>query len=127
MPDWAVAGLGVREWGVPRFWSQAARHDPQLVLARFDFAFDPQAASEVTKWIGGEDTNLLEIIDDNEAAIEESGATLHSYTAPGADHQIFEPNKFYDLEVNGVRLVDWLDTLVTSDPPADVHCDQCEP
>ncbi|WP_082569424.1 pectin acetylesterase-family hydrolase [Microbacterium sp. Root180] len=127
MPDWAVAGLGVREWGVPRFWSQAARHDPRLVLARFDFAFDPQAASEVTRWIGAEDSDLLEIIDDNEATIEASGATLHSYTAPGADHQIFEPNKFYDLEVNGVRLVDWLDTLVTADPPADVHCDQCGP
>jgi hypothetical protein len=127
VPDWAVAGLDVRAWGVPRFWSQAARHDPQLVLARFDFAFDPHAASEVTRWIGGKNSNLLEVIDDNEAAIEADGVTLHSYTAPGADHQIFEPNKFYDLAVNGVRLVDWLGALVTSDPPPDVHCDQCAP
>ena len=52
-------GLAVREWGVPRFWSQAARHDPNLVLARFDFAFDPHAASEVTRWIGGSDSDLL--------------------------------------------------------------------
>ena len=127
VPDWAVAGLDVAQWGVPRFWSQAARHDPQMVLARFDFAFDPHAASEVTRWVGADDSDLLEVIDDNEAAVEESGVTLHSYTAPGADHQIFEPDKFYELEVNGIRLVDWLDALVSGDPPADVHCQQCEP
>jgi hypothetical protein len=94
------------------------------VLARFDFAFDPQAAAEVTRWMAGD---LLTAIDDNEAAIEAAGAHLHSYTAPGTDHQIFEPDKFYELEVNGVLLVDWLDLLVNEEPPADVHCDQCRP
>jgi hypothetical protein len=71
--------------------------------------------------------DLLIEIDRNEAAIEAAGVHLHSYTAPGADHQIFEPNKFYEIKVNGVRLVDWIDELITKEPPADVHCDKCEP
>src|SRR5262249_40413511 len=38
MPDWEVnRGLTARDWGAPRFWIQAGRHDPELVLARFDF------------------------------------------------------------------------------------------
>jgi hypothetical protein len=125
-PEWATIGLEVSEWGVPRFWTQAAAHDPNLVLSRFDFAYDDHAASEITGWIGG-DPDLLEIIDDNEAAIEATGATLHSYTAPGVDHQIFEPDKFYETSVNGVRLVDWIKALLGDDPPADVHCDDCGP
>lgn len=124
MPDWAVAGLTVRDWGVPRFWTQAGRHHPNLVLARFDFAFDPHAASELTPWT---DRNLLAVIDANEAAIEAAGVRLHSYTAPGADHGLFEFDKFYTIKVNGVRLVDWLDDLLGDTPPADVHCDRCDP
>jgi hypothetical protein len=48
---------------------------------------------------------------------------LHSYTAPGADHQIFEPDKFYEIKVKGVRLAEWLDSLISDKPPNDVHRD----
>lgn len=124
MPAWAVDGLAVRDWGVPRFWSQAGRHDPRLVLARFDYAFDPNAASELTPWSTG---SLLATIDANEAAIEAAGVRLHSYTVPGADHQLFERDKFYTITVNGVRLVDWLEDLIGARAPADVHCTRCDP
>lgn len=63
MPGWAVEGLTVREWGVPRFWTQSGLHNPNLVLARFDYAFDSHAAVEVTKWL---DKSLLATIDGNE-------------------------------------------------------------
>jgi hypothetical protein len=127
MPDWAIKGLAVRDWGVPRFWTQAGRHNPNLVLARFDFAFDPHAASELTRWMDGNPPNLLAVITGNEAAIEAAGVRLHSYTAPGDDHGLFEFDKFYTIEVDGVRLVDWLDALITDEPPDDVHCDKCDP
>jgi hypothetical protein len=113
--------------GVPRFWTQAARHRPGLVLARFDFAFDPHAASEVTRWMDGSPPDLLAVISGNETAIEATGVRLHSYTAPGDDHGLFEFDKFYKIKVNGVRLVDWLDALVTGDAPQDVHCRRCAP
>jgi hypothetical protein len=125
VPDWAVNGLTARQWGPPKFWIQAGRHDPDLVLARFDFAHDPEAAVEVTSWMDGDPPDLLAETDANEAAIEAAGVTMHSYTAPGDDHGIFAWDKFYKIKVNGVRLADWVTALVTGEPPDDVHCDQC--
>jgi Pectinacetylesterase len=122
MPDWEVnEGLTARDWGPPRFWIQAGLHDPEIVMARFDYAFDSSAADEST-----DPTKLLAVIDANEAAIEDTGVVLNSYTAPGDGHGIFEWPVFYTMEVNGVRLVDWVAALIAGEPLDDVHCVDCE-
>ena len=36
--------LTARDWEPPRFWIQAGRHDPGIVMARFDYAYDRSAA-----------------------------------------------------------------------------------
>ena len=125
MPDWEVnEGLSARDWGIPRFWIQAGLHDPGIQMARFDFAFDPNAARAV-EWMGGDPSNYSALIDANEAAIEAAGVTEHSYTAPGEGHRILELDTFYEMKVNGVRLVDWVDALLTGEPLRDVRCDEC--
>jgi Pectinacetylesterase len=126
MPDWEVnEGLTAREWGIPRFWIQAGLHDPDIVMARFDYAFDPNAARTVETLTGLDASNLVALIDANEEAIEEAGVVMHSYTAPGEEHGIFEYDAFYELEVNGVTLVDWIAALLAGTPLDDVHCDEC--
>jgi Pectinacetylesterase len=125
MPDWEVnEGLTARDWGPPRFWIQAGLHDPDIVMARFDFAFDREAAgsAQVT---GVDQSDQLAVIDANEAAIEKAGVNLHSYTAPGDGHGIFEWPKFYKLKVNGKRLLDWVARLIEGKPVDDVHCRKC--
>jgi pectinacetylesterase len=125
MPDWAVnEGLTAPEWGLPRFWIQAGLHDPDVVMARFDYAYDPNAARALESL--GVDRSTLEVIDANEAMIEAAGVALHSYTAPGEGHRILERADFYELQVNGVRLVDWIEALLAGRPLVDVHCDDCE-
>jgi hypothetical protein len=126
VPAWAVGGLAVEDWSIPGFWARAARHAPGLVLSRFDFAYDPAAVVEVRKWMPGNPPDPLAVINANETAIEAAGATLHSYTAPGANHGLFEFDRFYDLEVHNVRLLDWLDDLAAGRAPRDVHCDRCD-
>lgn len=129
MPGWEVnKGLTAREWGSRRFWIQAGLHAPDIVMARFDYAFDPNAVGTL-KYLavpGVDPANTLALIDGNEAAIEAAGVVLHSYTAPGQGHGILEFEIFYDMEVNGVRLVDWIKTLIDHKPLGDVHCDPCE-
>ena len=125
MPDWEVnEGLTERDWGIPRFWIQAGLHRPDIVMARFDFAYDPNAARALQSL--GVDASTLEVIDANEAAIEAAGVVQRSYIAPGDGHRILELDEFYELEVNDVRLVDWVEALIAGDPLDDVHCDDCE-
>jgi hypothetical protein len=125
MPGWEVnEGLTARDWGMPRFWIQAGRHDPDITMARFDYAYDPNAVRTVER-MGGDASDLLALIDANEARIEAAGVEVHSYTAPGAQHQILDIDKFYEVEVNGVRLVDWVRALIKGRPLDDVHCEQC--
>jgi Pectinacetylesterase len=126
MPDWEVnQGLTERDWGPLRFWIQAGLHDPDIVMARFDWAYDPNAA-ESAESIGVDPSKLREVLDANEAAIEDAGVVLHSYTAPGDGHGIFEWPTFYEMEVNGVKLVDWVAALIAGEPFDDVHCVDCE-
>ncbi|MFI6942024.1 pectin acetylesterase-family hydrolase [Streptomyces sp. NPDC050418] len=127
MPSWAVEGNRPEQWGPPDFWVSAGRHDKDLVLSRFDFAHDPNAAVEVTEWMTSDPPDLLAEIDANETAIERAGVTVHSYTAPTDDHGIWEWDKFYGIEVEGVRLADWVADLASAgdDPPGDVHCKKC--
>jgi Pectinacetylesterase len=126
MPDWEVNdGLTARDWGPRRFWIQAGLHNPDIMLARFDFAYDREVAEEAEA-MGLDPSQLLAVIDANEAAIEAAGVVQHSYTAPGDGHTILEDHHFYETEVNGVRLVDWVEALITGEPLDDIHCDQCE-
>jgi hypothetical protein len=126
MPDWEVnAGLTARDWGPTRFWIQAGRHNPDIVLARFDYAYDREAAAGAEER-GWDPAQLLAVIDANEAAIEAAGVVQHSYTAPGDDHGITDTERFYDVEVNGVTLVEWVDALLAGQPLVDVHCVDCE-
>jgi hypothetical protein len=127
MPDWDVnEGLTARDWGPQRFWIQAGLHDPDIVFARFDYAYDRNAA-QGAKERGLDPSKLLAVIDANEAAIEAAGLVQHSFTAPGDGHGIFEYERFYELEVNGDKLVDWVDRLIQGEPVDDVHCTDCAP
>jgi hypothetical protein len=125
MPDWKVNhGLTARDWGPPRFWIQAGLHDPKIVLARFDYAYD-RAAAQGAASLGLDPSKLLAVIDANEATIERAGVILHSYTAPGDGHGILEWPRFYTMEVNGVKLVDWMTRLIAGETVDDVHCQNC--
>ena len=86
MPNWEVnQGLTARDWGIQRFWIQAGLHDPDIVMARFDYAFDRNAARTLESR-GVDPSTMVALIDANEAMIEAAGVVVHSYTAPGDDH-----------------------------------------
>jgi hypothetical protein len=66
-----------------------------------------EEAAEGAELVGLDPSNLLAVIDANEAAIEEAGVVLNSYTAPGHGHGIVEWPRFYDMEVNGENSSTW--------------------
>jgi len=125
MPDWEVnEGLTARDWGIPRFWVQAGLHAPDIVMARFDYAYDEEQAANL-ELTGADTPDIGASIDANEAAIEDAGVVQHSYTAPGNDHGVFGDGTFYTMEVNAVPLVDWVEALIAGEPLDDVYCEEC--
>jgi hypothetical protein len=126
LPDWAKSGSGSAEhWSFPGFFIQSARHDPKIVFARHDRAYDevqelwyPLARIPAT--------DLLSLIDANETQIERAGVNLLSYTAPGSEHTVLSDEPFYTEQVNGQRFVDWVTRLLERKPVDDVHCRQCQ-
>ncbi len=125
VPDWPVTnGLTARQWSFPGLYVQAGTQHPDITFARFDHAFDG-VQSFFSGLLDIDASDLLGMIEATEAQIEAAGVPVASYIAPGDDHTILGSDEFYDLEVEGVRLVDWVTTLADGDVPADVRCTDC--
>ena len=125
IPPWPEsAGLTAEQWSAPGLFIQSGRHDPEIVFARHDYAYDERQEL----WyplldVPAED--LLSLIDANETQIEDAGVNLLSYIAPGDEHMVLSDGSFYTETVNGVLFVDWVTQLVNHQLDADVHCEEC--
>lgn len=125
IPDWPVnEGITAEEWSLPGLYVQAGKHAPSITFARFDYAYD-NVQSSFAALAGIPADDLLAFIDQSESDIEAEGVPIASYIAPGTDHTIIAGDGFYEMEVEGVRLVDFLTTLVAGEVPDDVSCVEC--
>jgi hypothetical protein len=125
VPDWPeTAELTVRDWSVPGLYVYAGRHAPDVTFGRFDFAYD-EAQVFYGELVGVAADDLVTLMDEVEAGIEDQGVPLASYTAPGDEHTLLWRDLVYDIEVDGVRLIDWITDLVAGEPVEDVHCGDC--
>jgi hypothetical protein len=125
IPDWPEnAAPSAYQRSMPGFFIQSGRHDPNIVFARYDHAYDKdQKFHLVLAGVPGND--VLALIHANETLIEAAGVNLHSYTAPGSEHVVFQKERFYTETVNGIALVDWVTKLLEGQPVDDVHCTDC--
>ncbi len=125
VPDWPVnEGLTAEEFSFPGQWVAAGTQHPDITFARFDNAADG-VQTFFAGLLGIDTSDLLGLIDSTEAQIEAAGVPVASYIAPGSGHTILGSDGLYELEVDGVRLVDFLTSLVEGDVPADVSCTEC--
>src|SRR5262249_20546108 len=127
IPDWPEnAGLTAAQWTFPRLFVQSGRHDPDIVFARHDYAYDHEQAAKLAL-LGTPADDLVDLIDANQAHVEAAGVPLPSYIAPGDGHLALDTDHFYRETVNGEPLVDWITDLVDHKPVPDVHCTNCHP
>jgi hypothetical protein len=126
----AVNRLLTDAWGFgkgrsfPGLFIDSGRHDPKIVFARVDHAYD-ETQAQWYSYLGIPAGDLRSRIDANEARIEQAGINLLSYVAPGDEHVILADGPFYAQEVNGERLVDWVAGLIQGKAVEDVHCRRC--
>jgi hypothetical protein len=127
VPDWPEnEGLGPADWSIPGLFVQAGLHNPDLRFARYDAAYD-EVQQQFSTLADISDGDLFEIIQANEAGIEEEGVDVSSYIAPGTVHTILGDDALYTLTVEGSSLVEWLTAFVDGQPVDDVTCVDCEP
>jgi hypothetical protein len=126
MPPWDVnAALTAEDWGFQRFWVQAGLHDPEIVMARFDHAYDT-VQTQAMQRAGLDTSDPGTTMRANETTIEQAGVVQRSFTAPGTGHVVVGHNDFYETAVNGVALDEWVTDVISGENDADVTCDECE-
>ena len=127
LPPWPeLAGVTPEQWSLPGLFVRAHDHDPAIIFARHDYAFD--AVQKFFAALAGIPAdNLVSLIDGNETEIEQGGVDLHSYIAPGDSHTVLSRPEFYNEIVEGVSLVDWVSAVARRQPDLDVHCTDCMP
>jgi hypothetical protein len=125
IPAWPEnTGLTAEQWSVPGLFIRSGQHDPQIVFARVDYAYDARQQLGFSLF-GVPEEDLVSVIDRNETQVEGAGVNLLSYIAPGTDHTALSDDAFYTETVNGEVLVDWVTRLIEGEPVADVHCADC--
>jgi hypothetical protein len=125
IPDWPEnAGMTPDRWTFPQLFVQSGRHDPDIVFARHDYAFDHEQTAKLAL-LGQPTDDLVSLIDANETHIEAGGVHLLSYIAPGDGHLALDTAHLYTETVNGHPLATWITALVTHHPVHDVHCTTC--
>ena len=128
IPNWPSAkGVDVASWTLPGLFVQAAKHDPDIVFARHDYASD-SVQSTFTSLVGLSADNLVEMIDGNGRDIRAAGVSLHSWVGPGSDHTIVQKPGFYKESLDGVKLYSWVADLLAGNELAELHCapDACK-
>jgi hypothetical protein len=116
--------LTVERWSFPGLFIQSGRHQPEIVFARHDYAYDENQQTWY-RLAGIPAQDLLSMIDANETQIEGAGVNLLSYIAPGDAHTVLSDGTFYAETVNGEKLVDWVTRLIDGEQVNDVHCTDC--
>ncbi len=125
IPSWPEnAGITAATWSFPALFIQAHKHDPAIIFARHDYAFD-QTQQMFAGLAGIDASHLDQLMDQNEKQVEASGMQLSTYLSPGTNHTVLHTDAFYTETNNGVKLVDWVAQLVAGNQPPDAHCTVC--
>jgi hypothetical protein len=125
VPDWDVnEGLAAEDWGAAQLWVQTGLHDPEIVMSRFDHAYD-EVQTSFMDLLGLDTSDVGASMAAREAEIEAAGVVQHSFTAPGTEHTLVRDDPFYAMEVNGIVLSEWVGDVVAGDDVGDVVCTEC--
>lgn len=117
---WPEAGTyGPGDWNFSEFWIAAAAHDPELELARFDFAEDAVQLQFIALAGMEAPPALITAQDANEELIEASGVNMESYVTAGDEHTVILGDDFYTATADGPSVAEWIATVLEQDEPVD--------
>ncbi len=103
----------------PGLSAAAAKSSPRITLAEINSADDSTQAFFL-RATDRSSPSVSAFLARNFAELERALPRFRSYTWPGVAHTILPRPQFYTLSVDGVRLRDWVDSLLKGGAVADV-------
>jgi hypothetical protein len=125
MPDW-IPALQVpwTELTMADLYIAVANYYPDDRWSQYNTAHDEMQTLGYLMQGGTDDWSDLMLASMQE--IEDGASNFHAYIAPGAIHCVTPYDIFYTREVEGVKLVDWVEAMVNDEAWDDVMCTDCE-
>lgn len=108
-------------------YGRIAQHYPDIVFSQYHTAYDNNQAFYFSAMGGGDQFAWSEQMYERMDYAESLADNVTTFIAPGERHCIVVFDAFYEVESNGVRLVDWVNQLIAGERPESVRCVDCEP
>jgi hypothetical protein len=127
IPELDPGSNDIMDKALPDLYAGIANHSPGQIMSQYNtyadetqvFYFEAMGGTSDGDWTG----QMLDSI----AEIESRAENFCSFTAPGDQHCILTRNDFYNVESNGVLLIDWLGEMLGGSQPDSVMCVDCAP
>jgi len=104
----------------------AAQALPDVTFTQVDAAYDETQAFFQGLLGADPELSVYDTLQANHEDIRSTGVdNFRAYIAPGESHCITIQDAFYEVEVDGVRLVDWVADLVAGEAIDDITCTDC--
>lgn len=100
----------------PALYGLAARSSPRITFAQINSA-DDSTQTFFLRAVDRSSPAVPALLAQNFAAIKRALPSFRSYTVPGVMHTIIPRREFYTTSVDGVRLRDWVASLIDGAPP----------
>lgn len=121
MPALDPTKVDVTTLSLADLYATVANHYPKHRFAEYNTAFDENQRFYYGA-MGGADADWSPNMFASLEEIESRAPAFGSFVAPGEQHCILGYENFYTVNVEGVRLVDWLRAHLEGESPADVAC-----
>ena len=108
-------------------YGRIAQHYPDIVFSQYHTAYDNNQAFYFSAMGGGDQFEWSEQMYERMDYAESLADNVTTFIAPGERHCIVVFDAFYEVESNGVRLVDWVNQLIAGERPESVRCVDCDP
>lgn len=131
LPDW-IEGLDpetvdIFSLELADLYRLIGGHSPDNIVSQYNTTYDNNQTFYYEA-MGGEGGAMgwsMRMLASTQRIIE-STPNYRNFQAPGEQHCIIVQPNFYEVESNGVRLVDWLQNLVDGETVENVTCVDCE-
>lgn len=117
--DAAYRSIDSASFSFRRLYLSAAKSAPRVRFAQYNSADDATQLAFLAQ-MGTKVTSVSRLLSLTLEQIHDGTPWFRSYTAPGRTHAILRSNALYTTTVGGVRLSEWIGSLVNGDPVDEV-------